>query len=254
MASEHDRRVPPGAGSGETARLLDEAAWSDTVSDDDTDSLELLRRVWLACDDGSGTDAILAATSPLAPAQQEQIVQRLLRDSARSRSERPRPPSLSRFLPPTLRRTPLWSVAAAAALCCWMTAIAPRSGDSRGAHGAAARASLSATAIRARVPALPLQREARGTVMGAKAAVAPSAGEDLTELAETYARQQRFDEAEALFQRALTEQERRLGPAHKEVAATLTRLATLYQTQHLYAKAEPLYVRALEIDPPFAVF
>lgn len=252
MASDHDRPDDPGA-SHDGAHRRQHTDWDSDLSDD-VHSLELLREEWLASDDGSNTAAILAATQPMGSAQQEQVVQRLLHDQARQRSARaptrpPPTPAAQRL------RMPLWSAAAACALCCWLAALGPLGGAAPSPQDAAAgrsdsRATLHPGQVRSTSPT----REARTEADVPQAAASARGREALTDLAETYAQQQRFDEAEALFQQALTEQERRLGPAHKDVADTLTRLAALYQVQHLYAKAEPLYVRAFEIDPPFAVF
>ena len=251
MAGDHHQHVVTDEGSDQDARLVAARAAWDAALSDDADPLAALRRVWLASDDGAATEAIRAATEPLSPAQQEQIVQRLLRDNERARPQRRRAAWAPRLRSPALRRVPLWSVAAAGTLCCWMATQAPPAMDIRGTESAAARRPASAAAdAEARLVATGALHDAHGAVFVPRRATSP----DLTELAESYVQQQRFDEAEALFQRALTERERLLGPAHKDVADTLTRLAALYQTQHLYAKAEPLYVRALEIDPPFAVF
>ncbi|MEY4510677.1 MAG: hypothetical protein RLZZ450_2799 [Pseudomonadota bacterium] len=255
MAGDHDRYVVSGASSDPQGRALDEAgAWEGALSDE-TDSLETLRHAWLVNGRESDAEAIVAATRPLGPALQEKIVQRLLREGERARSKQSSTASSFRSLFPALRRVPLWSVAAAGILGCWLTAHTPHGGGSWSAAGTTGRDSANEAAPTVSHSTAPsASRETRATAQTSQQASLARRGEALTDLAETYAQQQRFDEAEALFQRALTEQERRLGPAHKEVADTLTRLASLYQRQHLYAKAEPLYVRALEIDPPFAVF
>jgi tetratricopeptide (TPR) repeat protein len=56
-----------------------------------------------------------------------------------------------------------------------------------------------------------------------------------------------YEEAEPLFQRALTIREKALGPDHPEVGASLNNLASLYGDQGRYEEAEPLYQRALAI-------
>ncbi len=54
-------------------------------------------------------------------------------------------------------------------------------------------------------------------------------------------------QAEPLYQRALSIGERVLGPAHPDVAFSLNGLALLYAEQGKYEQAEPLYQRALSI-------
>jgi CHAT domain-containing protein/tetratricopeptide (TPR) repeat protein len=63
-----------------------------------------------------------------------------------------------------------------------------------------------------------------------------------------YRAQGRYAEAEALRQRALTIDEKALGPDHPDVGKDLNNLASLYVAQGRYAEAEPLYKRALAID------
>jgi tetratricopeptide (TPR) repeat protein len=257
MAADHEPHVVTDTGADdEGCPHADAAAGNgrlaaDAAADADGDTLATLRHVWLASDDGSGAASILAATVPLSPAQQEQIVQRLLHDLGRAGVQRASAVVSSGTRAPAPRRLALWPLAAACALCCWMAAHASSPG---GAPGSARGGPVGSVAEQRPRVAAQARHEHHDQTTKAARALHLHAGEELTELAELYARQQRFEEAEALFQRALSERERRLGPAHKEVAATLTRLATLYQSQHQYAKAEPLYVRAFEIDPPFAVF
>ncbi|MCA9468165.1 MAG: CHAT domain-containing protein, partial [Nitrospira sp.] len=69
----------------------------------------------------------------------------------------------------------------------------------------------------------------------------------LNNLAELYGKQEKYRDAEALYQRALRIHEAALGPMHPEVAIALNNLAVLYHTQGRYAQAEPLYHRALRI-------
>jgi tetratricopeptide (TPR) repeat protein len=71
--------------------------------------------------------------------------------------------------------------------------------------------------------------------------------ETLLELAALYRSQGRYTAAEPLFQRALSIQERALGPEHIELATPLAHLASLYVTRGDYAGAEPLYRRVLTI-------
>lgn len=254
MAADHEQHVVTETDAEDEGCPLADAAAGGPLSADadaDADTLATLRRVWLASDDGSGAASILAATVPLSPAQQEQIVQRLLHDVRRAGVQRTSAVVTSGTRAPAPRGLALWPLAAACALCCWLAAQASSPG---GVLGSARGGPVgSVTEQRPRVAAQARHEDHDQPAMAVRALnIRP--GEELTELAELYARQQRFEEAEALFQRALSERERRLGPAHKDVAAALTRLATLYQSQRQYAKAEPLYVRALEIDPPFAVF
>jgi tetratricopeptide (TPR) repeat protein len=54
--------------------------------------------------------------------------------------------------------------------------------------------------------------------------------------------------AEPLYLRALTVQEKALGPKHPEVALLLTNLATQYYDQSRLALAEPLLDKALRIQ------
>jgi tetratricopeptide (TPR) repeat protein len=59
--------------------------------------------------------------------------------------------------------------------------------------------------------------------------------------------QEQYEEAEALYQRALRICEQALDPQHPDLATTLTNLAKLYTKQRRYAQAEPLYQQALAI-------
>ena len=59
--------------------------------------------------------------------------------------------------------------------------------------------------------------------------------------------QGKYEEAEPLYQRALTIREKALGPEHPDTASTLNNLALLYNNQGKYEEAEPLYQRALAI-------
>jgi CHAT domain-containing protein len=62
-----------------------------------------------------------------------------------------------------------------------------------------------------------------------------------------YKDQDRFAEAEPLYQRALAITEKALGPEHPDVGTYLNNLGSLYQDQGRDAEAEPLYERALAI-------
>jgi len=57
----------------------------------------------------------------------------------------------------------------------------------------------------------------------------------------------KYSEAEPLYQRALSIDEKVLGPEHPTVAEGLSNLARLYADQGKYAEAEPLFKRALVI-------
>jgi tetratricopeptide (TPR) repeat protein len=63
---------------------------------------------------------------------------------------------------------------------------------------------------------------------------------DLNKLARSYHEQQRYTEAESLYQRALAISEKALGPEHPGTAATLNNLAVLYRELGRQAEAEPL--------------
>ncbi len=58
----------------------------------------------------------------------------------------------------------------------------------------------------------------------------------------------RYEEAESIYQRALTITENTLGPDHPDTAIRLNNLAALYDSQGRYDQAEPLYQRAMKID------
>jgi tetratricopeptide (TPR) repeat protein len=59
---------------------------------------------------------------------------------------------------------------------------------------------------------------------------------------------EKFDEAEALYRRAMTIREEVLGDDHPDVAQSLTLLSALYSMQRKFAEAEGLLRRALEIQ------
>ena len=69
----------------------------------------------------------------------------------------------------------------------------------------------------------------------------------LSNLAGLYRDQGRYEQAEALYQRALAIREQVLGSEHPQVATSLNNLAGLYQSQGKYEQAEALYQRALVI-------
>jgi tetratricopeptide (TPR) repeat protein len=62
-------------------------------------------------------------------------------------------------------------------------------------------------------------------------------------LAGLYQRQGKYEQAEALYQRALAIREQVRGPDHPAVAAVLSNLAGLYQSQGKYEQAEALLAR-----------
>ncbi len=62
----------------------------------------------------------------------------------------------------------------------------------------------------------------------------------LNNLARLYRAQGRYDEAEPLYQRSLTINEKALGPEHPHTAGILNNLAGLYQTQGRNEEAERL--------------
>jgi tetratricopeptide (TPR) repeat protein len=67
----------------------------------------------------------------------------------------------------------------------------------------------------------------------------------LHNLANLYATQARYADAEPLYQRALGILEKARGPEHPEVAMALVGLADFYAAQAKYANAEPPYQRAV---------
>jgi tetratricopeptide (TPR) repeat protein len=69
----------------------------------------------------------------------------------------------------------------------------------------------------------------------------------LYNLANVRTEQERYDEAEALYKRALAIREKALGPEHPDVAMLLSDWATSYEAQGRSEDAELLYVRALSI-------
>ena len=69
----------------------------------------------------------------------------------------------------------------------------------------------------------------------------------LNNLAEAYRAQGKYAQAEPLYRRALSIDEKVLGLGHPDTATDLNNLATLYFNQDRYAEAEPLYQRSLAI-------
>jgi tetratricopeptide (TPR) repeat protein len=78
--------------------------------------------------------------------------------------------------------------------------------------------------------------------------VSAEAGHLLYETALYLQDRARYQEAESLYQRALSIREQWLGPDHLDVAVTLNGLARLYYDQSKYAEAVPLYQRARVIQ------
>ena len=69
----------------------------------------------------------------------------------------------------------------------------------------------------------------------------------LDALASVYEAQQKWVEAEPLYQRTLALQENLLGLEHPDVADNLNNLAIVYKAQGKYSEAEALYTRELAI-------
>lgn len=67
------------------------------------------------------------------------------------------------------------------------------------------------------------------------------------ELAKLFCAQQKYEEAEALYSRALTVEEKALGEDHPGLIPSISRLAIVYRIQEKFDAAEPLCVRALEL-------
>src|SRR5215813_14133960 len=70
----------------------------------------------------------------------------------------------------------------------------------------------------------------------------------LNTLATVYLSQQKYDEAEGLYRRAIAIREKVLGDDHPAVAHTLTNLSLLYSLQRKFAAAEEVLRRALNIQ------
>ena len=69
----------------------------------------------------------------------------------------------------------------------------------------------------------------------------------LSYLAEVYVVQQKYAEAEPLYQRALEIREKAKGPEHHDVLVSLNNLAAVYYVHGKYAEAESFYKRSLSI-------
>jgi tetratricopeptide (TPR) repeat protein len=70
----------------------------------------------------------------------------------------------------------------------------------------------------------------------------------LNALATVYVAQQKYDEAEGLYRRAIAIRERVLGHGHPDVAHTLTNLSLVYSLQRKFGEAEGVLRRALAIQ------
>jgi tetratricopeptide (TPR) repeat protein len=63
----------------------------------------------------------------------------------------------------------------------------------------------------------------------------------MNNLGALYYNQEKYAEAEPLYQRALVIREQLLEAEHPDTAQSLNNLALLYKSQERYAEAEPLY-------------
>jgi tetratricopeptide (TPR) repeat protein len=70
----------------------------------------------------------------------------------------------------------------------------------------------------------------------------------LNTLATVYMAQQKYDEAEGLYRRAMAIREKVLGDDHPDVAHTLTNLSLVYSLQRKFGEAEGVLQRALKIQ------
>lgn len=69
----------------------------------------------------------------------------------------------------------------------------------------------------------------------------------LDNLAVVYRNTKKFDQAEALYKRAIPLWEKLAGPEDSDTATSINNLAALYYYERKYAEAEPLFVRSLAI-------
>ncbi|MGA2496212.1 MAG: tetratricopeptide repeat protein [Tepidisphaeraceae bacterium] len=72
-------------------------------------------------------------------------------------------------------------------------------------------------------------------------------GISLTNLAQVYSAQARYDRAEPLYNRSLAIWEKALGPDHPNIASSLNNLGWLHVKQAKYDQAEQFYARSLAI-------
>ena len=77
--------------------------------------------------------------------------------------------------------------------------------------------------------------------------VTPRVAQNLNSLALSYRDQDKYAEAQPLYEQALAIRERVLSPDHPDVATSLNNLALLYSAQGKYDEALPLYQRAVNI-------
>jgi tetratricopeptide (TPR) repeat protein len=70
----------------------------------------------------------------------------------------------------------------------------------------------------------------------------------LNTLATVYTAQQKYDEAEGLYRRAMAIRAKVLGDDHPDVAHTLTNLSLVYSLQRKFGEAEGVLRRALKIQ------
>ena len=75
----------------------------------------------------------------------------------------------------------------------------------------------------------------------------PDTASSLNNLAELYRAQGRYEDAEPLYDQALSIRRRVLGADHPSTARSLNNLAGLYYVQGRYSEAVPLYKEAVEI-------
>jgi tetratricopeptide (TPR) repeat protein len=75
-----------------------------------------------------------------------------------------------------------------------------------------------------------------------------SLANSLNNLAKLYYSQEKYNQAEPLYQQVLAINRANLPPNHPSLATSLNNLALLYQSQGKYNQAEPLYQEALAID------
>ena len=79
----------------------------------------------------------------------------------------------------------------------------------------------------------------------------PQTATNLNNLANLYYNQGKYEQAEPLYQQALSIYEEQLGPTHPRTASSLNSLALLYWNQGKYEQAEPLLNCAHVAQEPF---
>lgn len=166
MAVEHRMHLSARSSADAPSTDRDDAALWDLLPGD-ADSLDALRGACLTsfADEGAARASIVAALEPLSSAQQEQIVQRLLREQARAvRDQTSSEP---------LFKAPFWLIASACVLCCWL-----------GLH-ALAPAGAPPSQAAARDHALRTATRERGAALEAPRDVARDEAEALAQLAES---------------------------------------------------------------------